>query len=182
VGIDDGCMVGSAVGPRVGFDDGKDVGYAVGSAVGWMLGCAVGSKVGIGVGGLVYSTTIVEVATDELAVAFLLAVIFTAVMFALAASNAFDRLPLAAAERMSKENNFVRFRALPSNPSSVLSRRPSSFERATTPCNFISILKRTSISVTIPAAFVTFSARIEEISEESLKNEIMLISVLLMAL
>ena len=159
MGVDDGCMVGSAVGTRVGFDDGKNVGYAVGSAVGWKLGSPVGSKVGTGVGGLVYSTTIVEVDTDEVAVAFLLAVMFTPVMFALAAASAAVRLPLEAAELRSDEKELVTLLALPSKPSSALSRRPSSFVRATTPCNFNSIVKRTSTSVTTPAALVTFSAR-----------------------
>ena len=67
-----------------------------------------------------YSTTIVVV-VDELAVAFLLLVIFMPVKFALAVVSAVDRLPLDAADEMSDVNELVRLAALPLY--SVVSRR-----------------------------------------------------------
>ena len=110
------------------------------------------------VGGLVYSTIVVDVDTDDEAVAFLLAVMFTPVMFALASTSALVRLPLVAAELMSDEKELVRFAALPLY--SVARRRPSSsLDRATTPSRRTSSVKCTSTSVTSPAAFVMFSAR-----------------------
>ena len=146
----EGSPVGISVGTDEGASDGNDVGLAVGSAV--------GTKVGTGVGGLVYSTTIVVVVTDELAVAFLLLVIFMPVIFALAVVSAVDRLPLDAADEMSDVNELVRLAALPLY--SVVSRRPSSssFVRATTPSRRTSSVKCTSTSVTTPAALVMFSA------------------------
>jgi hypothetical protein len=158
LGPGDGGIVGTDEGPRVGSGVGANVGISVGSAEGPSVGSPVGTKVGTGVGGLVYSTIVVDVDTDDEAVAFLLAVMFTPVMFALASTSALVRLPLAAAELMSDLKELVRFAALPLY--SVARRRPSSsLDRATTPSRRTSSVKCTSTSVTSPAAFVMFSAR-----------------------
>ena len=106
VGCNDGTRDGSLVGGKVGTFDGARVASTVGTLVGSRVGIfdgarvgsAVGTSVGTAVGGRVYSTTIVDVVTPELAVAFLLAVIFTPVTFALADTSAFVRFPLLAAD------------------------------------------------------------------------------------
>ena len=175
-----GAMVGSGVGSAdVGATDGT--GVAVGVVEGWIdgapvregpgVGSAVGTSVGTGVGGLVYSTTIVDVVTVELAVAFLVAVMLTPVILALAATSAADKLPLVAADEMSDVNIALRLAALPLY-SVVPSRLPSTLSscvRATAPPRRTSSVKCTSISFAEPddddpaAAFllfaVAFSAR-----------------------
>ena len=52
-------------GSRVGSGVGANVGISVGSAEGPSVGSPVGTKVGTGVGGLVYSTIVVDVDTDD---------------------------------------------------------------------------------------------------------------------
>ena len=154
-------VLGRGVGCREGTRDGRPVGVSVGTLVGWRVGIAVGTNVGTGVGGFVYSTTITDVVTVADAVAFLLAVMLTPVMFALAAASAVDRFPLDAADEMSDRNELVRFAELP--PYSVPRRRPPppSLVRATTPSRRTSSVKCTSTLITVPAAFETFSARID---------------------
>ena len=147
--------VGIGVGCGDGASDGSFVGGNVGSFDGTSVGIAVGTNVGTGVGGLVYSTTMVDVVTVELAVAFLLAVMLTPVTFALAVTRAVVRLPLLAADDMPVLKALVRLAALPLY--SVARRRPSlsSFVRATIPSRRTSSVKCTSTSVTFPAAFAT---------------------------
>jgi hypothetical protein len=96
------------------------------------------------VGGLVYSTTMVDVDTDEPWVAFLPAVILMPVIFALAVSRAFVKLPLLAADDISAAKVLVRLATLPLY--SVANRRPSLVVRVTTPSRRTSSVKCTSIS------------------------------------
>ena len=120
------------------------------------VGSPVGVDVGCGVGGRVYSTTIVEIDTVELAVAFGDADMFTPVMLPAAETRAAVRLPLLAAEFKSDTKELVKLAALPSYPSSSLSRL--SDERATTPARRISSVKYTSTSCTNPPGLATFRA------------------------
>ena len=153
-----GWIVGAPVGSSVGSADGSAVGVKVGLLVGESVGTEVGTKDGTGVGGLVYSTTSVVVVTEEPWVAFLLAVMFTSVIFTLAVARAVERLPLDAADEICEENELVRLAELPSY-SYVSRRRSSSLVRATTPSRRTLSVKRTSTAVTTPDASVIFSAR-----------------------
>ena len=135
VGMCEGDKDGSAVGRFEGADvgaidgnlDGANVGKLVGTDDGSAVGGLVGTDDGSAVGGRVYSTTIVEVDTDALVVAFVLAEILMPVIFELAEINVALRLPLLAAALISDVKEAVKFLTLPLYPSSVSSRRPSSF-------------------------------------------------------
>lgn len=120
VGNGMGKAVGTGVG-IVGNEDGALVGLRVevgrceyeGAEVGLRVGTVVGARVGTADGGRVYATTIVEDDTEELAVTFSLAVMFTPVMFELALMSSLVRLPLVAAEARADANSSVRLAALP---------------------------------------------------------------------
>ena len=127
VGTDVGMCEGDKDGSAVGRFEGADVGAIDGNLDGASVGKLVGTDDGAAVGGRVYSTTIVEVDTDALAVAFVLAVILMPVIFELAEINVALRLPLLAAALISAVTEAVKFLTLPLYPSSVSSRRPSSF-------------------------------------------------------
>ena len=127
VGTDVGMCEGDKDGSAVGRFEGADVGAIDGNLDGASVGKLVGTDDGAAVGGRVYSTTIVEVDTDALAVAFVLAEIFMPVIFELAEINVALRLPLLAAALISAVTEAVKFLTLPLYPSSVSSRRPSSF-------------------------------------------------------
>ena len=110
-----GATVGATEGPGLIVGRVLKVGDRVyeGNDVGLRLGTTEGTFVGTGDGGRVYSITIVDEVIVELAVAFLLAVMFTPVIFALASLSAFVRLPLRAAEVKSNEKVLVKFATLP---------------------------------------------------------------------
>ena len=127
VGTDVGMCEGDKDGSAVGRFEGADVGAIDGNLDGASVGKLVGTDDGAAVGGRVYSTTIVEVDTDALVVAFVLAEILMPVIFELAEINAALRLPLLAAALISAVTEAVKFLTLPLYPSSVSSRRPSSF-------------------------------------------------------
>ena len=98
-------MEGRIVGRVLKVGEGNDVGLR--------LGTTEGTFVGTGDGGRVYATTIVEDDTEELAVTFSLAVMFTPVMFELALMSSLVRFPLVAAEARADANSLVRLAALP---------------------------------------------------------------------
>ena len=127
VGTDVGMCEGDKDGSAVGRFEGADVGAIDGNLDGASVGKLVGTDDGAAVGGRVYSTTIVLVDTDALAVAFVLAEILMPVIFELAETNIALRLPLLAAALISAVTEAVKFLTLPLYPSSVSSRRPSSF-------------------------------------------------------
>ena len=127
VGTDVGMCEGDKDGSAVGRFEGADVGAIDGNLDGASVGKLVGTDDGAAVGGRVYSTTIVEVDTDALVVAFVLAEILMPVRFELAEINVALRLPLLAAALISDVKEAVKFLTLPLYPSSVSSRRPSSF-------------------------------------------------------
>ena len=127
VGTDVGMCEGDKDGSAVGRFEGADVGAIDGNLDGASVGKLVGTDDGAAVGGRVYSTTIVEVDTDALVVAFVLAEILMPVIFELAEINNALRLPLLAAALISDVKEAVKFLTLPLYPSSVSSRRPSSF-------------------------------------------------------
>ena len=110
-----GATVGATEGPGLIVGRVLKVGDRVyeGNDVGLRLGTTEGTFVGTGDGGRVYATTIVEDDTEELAVTFSLAVMFTPVMFELALMSSLVRLPLVAAEARADANSSVRLAALP---------------------------------------------------------------------
>ena len=111
----DGATVGATEGSGLIVGGVLKVGDGVyeGNNVGLWLGTTEGTFVGLGDGGRVYSTTLVSDVIVELSVAFLLAVMFTPVIFALASLSAFVRLPLRAAEVKSNQNVLVKFATPP---------------------------------------------------------------------